>query len=126
MNKINKKCNKIIEEYLFNSKQIKELWDNEIFLDLDKKLNYKSIISNKNYDEHERNRNEWNAIKIVGNWLQSNNNYRKIIINNYGNNDLLDNIKLTLTAYAYNLTKNISHLKEINIFTDKRSIIYNF
>lgn len=119
----NKECNKIIEEYLFYTNQLKDLWGNKIYLELNKILNSKTIISDNNYNIKKRAENTWKAIKDVGNFLQENPKYREIIIDNYGNKDLLDNIKLTLTAYTYELTQNLDSLKQINIFTDRRSII---
>lgn len=124
MKKIDRVCNKIMLDYLYPTEEIREFLMNDLNEELKSVINDDILVCSENNDDTIREKNWWTCIKAIGDFLIENKIYRKFMIDNYGNRELVDNAQMALLNCVFCHCLNFEPLWDKNLFTDKECVTY--
>lgn len=104
---------------LYKTEDVRKIMINDVYQELKAYVMPKQCISADNLVAKNRRDNLVKAKKGIVDFLESNCDYKKIVYDAYGKE-----IKYFLYGYVFYLAKTSEEYRELEIFEDKRSILY--
>ncbi len=106
-------------QLLYKTEEIRSIMINDVYQELKEIIPLEKCISLKNIVKKIRQENLEFAKVSISNFLQENVNYQKLIFEIYG-----DSIEYVLYGYVFYLAYTSEKYAGIDIFKDKKSILY--
>lgn len=107
-------------QLLYRTEEIRSRMINDVYQELKEIIPPTKCISSKNIVKATRQENLDFALKSISNFLQENSDYKKIVAEIYG-----ESIEYVLYGYVFYLAYTNKRYSGMDIFKDKRSILYN-
>jgi len=107
-------------QLLYRTDEIRERMINDVYQELLEVIPATLCFGSKNVVNATREENLNIALNSIANFMDKNSDYKKLIKNIYG-----ENIEFVLYGYLFYLAHTNEKYFGIDIFKDKRSILYN-
>ncbi len=113
-----------LEGFLYPTKGAKMFLEGELYDNLAQIIPEDKIYAQENLIPEIRDKNFWDCVKIIGNFLDSCPEYLKTVKKIYEGEPLLTVFKFVLDSFVYKFTKNLPVYSDINFATVPECIVY--
>lgn len=114
----------LLEGFLYPTKSAKIFMEGELYENLSQIIPEDKIFAHENLLEEVRDKNFWNCVKIIGNYLYQCPEYLRTLKKIYEGEPLLTIFKLVLLSFVYRFTKDLDMYSGINFTTIPECIVY--
>ncbi len=122
---MNNEQKKKLYKYLFPSDSIQKFMCNDFFQELKTIIPNDFCISAGNIDSTTRENNLKKVSILICKFIEDNNTYKNIILSLFNELDYQSLINEFIIGYLFFITNTETKFKDIDIFKDKRSIVYS-
>lgn len=114
----------LLDEFLYPTKGAKIFMEGELYENLSQIIPEDKIFANENLLEEVRDKNFWNCVQIIGNYLHKCPEYLKTLKKIYEGEPLLTIFKMVLISFVYTFTKHVDMYQDVNFTTVPECIIF--
>lgn len=125
MKKVKAKYIQKLQKCLYPNEQIEKFLTRDLNEELNEILDNNLIVTNKNLDDNIREKNWWQCIKQIANFLKGDYFFRGKINDFFGEIGLTRSVKICLLNYVFCIVYGQEKDNWIDILRDKRCITYN-
>lgn len=125
MKKVEAKYIQKLQKCLYPNEQTEKFLTRDLNEELNEILDNNLIVTKKNLDDNIREKNWWQCVKQIANFLKNDYFFRGKINDCFGEIGLIESVKLCLINYVFCIVYTKKESKWIDILRDKRCITYN-